>query len=340
MTHENESVSLDPTLREFASFTREQLSDMIGDDNVSIARRTRLLWYLRHVHTDAKDDDSDGIGLVKKSDVIDILANGFKSQSSLLRHEVAYVIGQLGDSAACGLLSSVLEDVNEDCMVRHEAGEALGAIGNEESIPILEKYLNDPVREVRETCEIAIANIRHHSGRKDDGSAQVQQSDKTQVDNEFQSVDPAPPVEDDIPTSELREQFLNMDLPLFERYRVMFALRNRVSRLNDLDALRALCDGFREEEGALFKHEIAFVMGQLQRHETAETLERVLRDEREHAMVRHEAAEALGSISDPKSLQVLQDFQKDSAEAVSDSCIVAVDMHEYWSEYNAPKSNE
>lgn len=293
---------------------------------------------LRYCHQHHHDTDAD-VDDINVIDVIDILANGFKSQSSLLRHEVAYVIGQLGDSAACGLLSSVLEDVNEDCMVRHEAGEALGAIGNEESIPILEKFLNDPVREVRETCEIAIANIRHHSGRKDDGSAQMQQSE-TQVDNEFQSVDPAPPVEDDIPTSELRERFLNMDLPLFERYRAMFALRNRVSRLNDLDALRALCDGFREEEGALFKHEIAFVMGQLQRHETAETLERVLRDEREHAMVRHEAAEALGSISDPKSLQVLQDFQKDSAEAVSDSCIVAVDMHEYWSQYNAPESNE
>lgn len=63
---QDEGVSLDPTLREFASFTREQLSDMIGDDSVSIARRTRLLWYLRHVHTDAKDN-SDGIGLVKKS---------------------------------------------------------------------------------------------------------------------------------------------------------------------------------------------------------------------------------------------------------------------------------
>lgn len=259
---------------------------------------------------------------VAGADVLDILANGFKSRSSLLRHEVAYVMGQLGDMAACDLLSKVLANVQEDSMVRHEAGEALGAIGSEESLPVLEQFLNDPVREVRETCELAIANIRH--AKK-----------STPATDEFQSIDPAPPTEDDVLTATLRERFLDLNLPLFERYRAMFALRNRVSRNNDLDALRALCEGFRKEDGPLFKHEVAFVMGQLQRPETAEVLERVLRDEEEHAMVRHEAAEALGSISDPHSLKVLQDYQKDNAEAVSDSCIVAVDMHEYWSQFNA-----
>lgn len=44
-------------------------------------------------------------------------------------------------------------------MVRHEAAEALGALSSESSLPLLRKYLDDPAREVRETCEIAVGKI-------------------------------------------------------------------------------------------------------------------------------------------------------------------------------------
>jgi len=44
-------------------------------------------------------------------------------------------------------------------MVRHEAAEALGAISSLDSLPVLRKYLDDPAREVRETCEIAVDKI-------------------------------------------------------------------------------------------------------------------------------------------------------------------------------------
>jgi deoxyhypusine monooxygenase len=294
---------------------------MLGDDGVSIAKRSRLLWYLRHVHNNTED----GMGHLKKNDIIPVLEHGFKSQSALLKHEVAYVLGQLGNSSACELLGRVLGNHDEDCMVRHEAGEALGAIGNLGSVSLLERHLSDPLREIRETCELAIANIRFMN-EEGNGGRQLYK-------DEFQSFDPAPPADKQRTTAQLREDYLNLDLPLFDRYRAMFALRNRVSVQGDLDALRALCEGFREEEGALFKHEVAFVLGQLQRSETSEILERILRDKSQHDMVRHEAAEALGSISDPKSLQLLEDYQRDEAPAVKDSCVVAVDMHNYWSQF-------
>ena len=35
----------------------------------------------------------------------------------------------------------------------------MGAISSESSIPVLKRYLNDPNRSVRETCEIALAKI-------------------------------------------------------------------------------------------------------------------------------------------------------------------------------------
>ena len=45
-------------------------------------------------------------------------------------------------------------------MVRHEAGEALGAIGDPSVCEILEKYCNDPMAEVAETCQLALRRIQ------------------------------------------------------------------------------------------------------------------------------------------------------------------------------------
>ncbi len=267
------------------------------------------------------------------ADIIDILAAGFKSDSHLLRHEVAYVLGQLGDAKANSLLFDILSNMDEHCMVRHEAGEAIGAIGSEEYISLLEPFLQDPLREIRETVELAIKNIKEKVESEKNGSI-VEKKKNARRDEEFQSIDPAPAYDINTPLDKIRTIYLNQEEDLYKRYKAMFTLRNKASRLADKNALEVLCEGFREEEGALFKHEIAFVLGQLQKLETSDCLEKVLRNGREHEMVRHEAAEALGSISDPKSLELLEEFQKDEAPAVRDSCIVAVDMHQYWSQYN------
>lgn len=191
-------------------------------------------------------------------------------------------------------------------------------------MPILNQFLQDPLREIRETCEIAIENIKER----------LTTNSIKEGDEEFSSVDPAPAEKVKKTTEELRQLYLDSSAPIYQRYKAMFGLRNRAQKHNDKSALLALCEGFKAEEGALFKHEVAFVLGQLQRHETAKALESVLADANEHPMVRHEAAEALGSISDPESLQLLETFQKDDAEAVRDSCIVAQDMHQYWSKFS------
>lgn len=52
-------------------------------------------------------------------------------------------------------------------------------------------------------------------------------------------------------------------------------------------------------------------------------------------MVRHEAAEALGSIADPGTLELLQNYTADQEKPVSESCVVALDMHAYWSKFNS-----
>jgi deoxyhypusine monooxygenase len=45
---------------------------------------------------------------------------GLKDPSPLLKHEVAYTIGQMKNEKAVPVLEQVLGDLKEDPMVRHE----------------------------------------------------------------------------------------------------------------------------------------------------------------------------------------------------------------------------
>mgnify|MGYP001617044469 CR=1 FL=1 len=87
---------------------------------------------------------------------VEALAAAFADPSALLRHELAYVLGQMGDPHAVPFLTAVLEKPHEHVMVRHECAEALGAIGEPSSVPVLEQFLSDPNPEVSESCEVAL----------------------------------------------------------------------------------------------------------------------------------------------------------------------------------------
>ena len=63
---------------------------------------------------------------------------------------------------------------------------------------------------------------------------------------------------------------------------------------------------------ALFRHEVAFALGQMRAKEATQTLIAVLKNQNEHGMTRHECAEALGAIADETSLEVLRDMREDA----------------------------
>lgn len=90
------------------------------------------------------------------SDALDALAAAFASDSALLKHEIAYVMGQMQDSYAVPCLIDRLSDHSEDLMVRHEAAEALGAIGDRAAIDTLMRYIDDDEPVISESCEVAI----------------------------------------------------------------------------------------------------------------------------------------------------------------------------------------
>ena len=90
----------------------------------------------------------------------------FVAKSALLKHEVAYVLGQMCRSDSTEFLISVLRDQKEHAMVRHEAAEALGAIADESSIKLLKEFAEDPEPIVAHSCIVALDMIEHEKSGK------------------------------------------------------------------------------------------------------------------------------------------------------------------------------
>ncbi|KAJ7175988.1 armadillo-type protein [Mycena filopes] len=272
---------------------------------------------------------------LKTEDAVRVISAGFNDPSALLKHELAYCLGQMKKLSALPALERVLRDTGEDPMVRHEAAEAMGAISASASLPILREYLTDSNRSVRETCEIAIAKIEWDNS--DEGRRHAESLSDSSIPL-YTSIDPAPPssgllagtpkAEDvsDAGIQALEGKLLDTKLPLFQRYRAMFALRN----VGTPAAVDALAAGF-SDESALFKHEIAFVFGQLLSPHSVPALLTVLENSAESEMVRHEAAEALGGIGTPEVLPHLKEWmaREDAPLVVRQSCEVAIDMWEH-----------
>ncbi|KZT64906.1 ARM repeat-containing protein [Daedalea quercina L-15889] len=272
---------------------------------------------------------------LKSEEAIRIISKGFADDSALLKHELAYCLGQMKNTAALPTLEAVLADESEDPMVRHEAAEAMGAISAPSSIPTLKQYLDHRNRSVRETCEIALAKIEWDNSDEGKKHWNNTTSSSGQI---YTSIDPAPPsskllsgkaapedTSDEV-IAKLQDTLLDTSRSLFERYRAMFALRN----IGTPAAVDALAAGF-VDDSALFKHEIAFVFGQLLSAHAVPSLIKVLQNTSESDMVRHEAAEALGGIATPEVLPHLKEWsqREDSPRVVKESCVVAIDMWEY-----------
>lgn len=109
-----------------------------------------------------------------------------------------------------------------------------------------------------QTCQLAVQRINFYSS--DEGMAYKDES-------RYLSVDPAPAFPSSRPLSELRMCLLDETAEIFHRYRAMFALRN----LGGREAIEALGLSF-HSKSALLKHEVAYVLGQMQDKSAVDTL--------------------------------------------------------------------
>ncbi|SMR58302.1 unnamed protein product [Zymoseptoria tritici ST99CH_1E4] len=298
------------------------LRSSLCNETAPLGQRFRDLFSLKHLA-------SQNPATEQSIPAVEAIAAALVSDSALLKHELAYCLGQSGKEEAIPFLRAVIEDRREDAMCRHEAAEAIAALGDWNSLGLLKERRDDKSEEevVRETCDIAVERIEWlHSeeGKKE-----------TLKTSDFSSIDPAPPMaaQADTPSiPELERSLLDTKLPLFLRYRAMFALRDLASPPDlptAVPAVNALAAG-RKDPSALFRHEIAFVFGQLSHPASIPCLTEMLGNAKEASMVRHEAAEALGSLGDEPGVEdTLKKFLNDPEQVVRDSIIVALDMADF-----------
>ncbi|CAA7060665.1 unnamed protein product [Microthlaspi erraticum] len=294
----NESVS--STENGGVSSVEKFLCERLVDQSQPISERFRALFSLRNL---------------KGPGPRNALILASRDSSNLLAHEAAFALGQMQDAEAIPALESVLNDMS----LHPIAAEALGAIGLAGNVDILKKSLTlDPAQEVRETCELALKRIEELS------NVDAEKQSSTTEKSPFMSVDPAAPAAAFSSVKQLRQILLDETKGMYERYAALFALRNHGGE----EAVSAIVDSL-SANSALLRHEVAYVLGQLQNKAALDTLSKILRDVNEHPMVRHEAAEALGSIADEQSIALLQEFSSDPEPIVSQSCEVALSMLEF-----------
>jgi deoxyhypusine monooxygenase len=333
-----------------------RLREAIANPSEPIGMRMRAAYFLRQAYenaiknkTDENEQEGSEITTPNNSTidtvVIETLGKGLSDagHGSLLRHEFAYVMGQLRDERCCPILEKVLIDESDCVIVRHECGEALGAIGAKRSIPSLEKAIeNNPNSpEIGQTCQLALDFMawKARGGEKNDMDNQPMVC--ACMLSPYSSVDPAPPHPKHVnmSTAEIGEILRDESQPLFERYRAMFSLRNRGGSECVLELGRALLE---DTSSPLFRHEVAYVCGQLQHDDSVEALAESLGRKDEHAMVRHESAEALSAIEgrwDEVEI-ILKSFLEDEDIVVRESCVVALDAADYWGHANSNSNND
>jgi len=244
----------------------------------------------------------------------------------------------------CDILEAILLTDDDCSMVRHEAAEALAAIGAEKSRTVIEQAMEKTesnLPEVYETCLLAknLMDWKARGGHDNtDEEAPVACACMT---NPYSSRDPAPPhpAHATKTAEELGDILCNPELSIFDRYRAMFSLRNRGGEDSVLQLCRSLSS---DASSALLRHEISYVLGQLQHPASVPALEESLRKLEEHQMVRHESAEALGAIegSWERVEAILSEFTKDNNQVVRESCLVALDAADYWGHNSAAPEDD
>lgn len=86
----------------------ESIGKVLNDKTRPLKERFRALFTLKNI------GGIQALNLINKC---------FEDESALLKHELAYCLGQMQDPAAIPILIGVLEDVKQEPMVRHEAGK-------------------------------------------------------------------------------------------------------------------------------------------------------------------------------------------------------------------------
>mmetsp|Transcript_13186 Transcript_13186/g.23722 ORF Transcript_13186/g.23722 Transcript_13186/m.23722 type:complete len:294 (-) Transcript_13186:144-1025(-) len=264
--------------------------------------------------TDAEEDEvtrheaAEGIAAVFNYNLDELLSDedieGIKAFFNK-KHEEMVAAG-LGSSS---IDNALLADLKEDFENPERQSSFMSR--NRSLIQILSRFSTMETA-LGQTCWLAVEGLKRETAKV--------------CACQYVSYDPAlgdpTATEDDIP------QYLDIlkdaTAPFYQRYVALFTLRN-------LCAGAELANVLDEDTSSpVLRHEISFVLGQMESETARDALIRSLEKSSEHPMVRHESAIALGSIGTEVSKVKLQEYINDSEQMVADSCLVALDTIAYW----------
>ncbi|ORE00490.1 DOHH [Hepatospora eriocheir] len=278
----------------------DKISSIMKDKNVSVSVKNNIIF-------NCESTASDELLSV-------LLQNSLTNDSVLIDHEIAYKLGQLVQENSKEFLIELMSDENKDPIVRHEAIEALGNFEDPSLISLIEKYLDSNESLVRETAYLAVRKLSVLT-KENKYKLNINELDTKQVNDEFSVRSPAFITKKSF--IESKSMFFKGDL--WEKYTALLRLRD----LNTEESYEVIKKGF-EDKSALFRHEVAFVMGQLNNPTFIKTLESVLNNPKEEDVVRHEAAASLGCINTEESKKILMKNLNNPIRIVRESIECAI----------------
>lgn len=287
----------------------DDVRENLLDAGAPLTRRYRSLFYVETF-------------MPSQEDAVATFVESFRvtRESTLLRHEAAYVLGQFagkGDSVAEDALRALLLDEEEDEVVRHEAAEALAAMGTQTAMQDISKFLPGGTGNssllLEHTCILALHSLE---------SKGVVPPCACKEQARYTTRDPVEGNIDEVDVGRLTDVLSQHTAPLPLRYQALFSLRNCSSAA----AVQSLCTVLLEDtSSAVLRHEIAFVLAQIEDHSSTAALAACLANSKEEDVVRHEAAIALGALANQDAEKELNKWVDAPEKMVAESCIVALD---------------
>lgn len=213
--------------------------------------------------------------------------------SELLKHELMYILGQINNDMVVDFLIEVLNNHEEAPVVRHEAGEALANYSSHKSriLKELKKFIDSDISVLRSTVRIAITKLTIYG-----------------PNNNYQkylegNIEPADPFTESELQSYLDQKkvyhedllciLLDPELDEFIKYKIMYYLRDKGNEPSILTLFGLLDAKNRKGTTPLLRHEVCFILGQLQGKADYEFVKKglynVINDPSEESIVRHEA---------------------------------------------------
>ncbi|KAF7685980.1 Deoxyhypusine hydroxylase [Cucumispora dikerogammari] len=267
------------------------------------------------------------IFLLDKEDPINIIP----------KHRIAYSIGQMRNPISIPFLLKHLVDEKQDSLVRHDCAEALGnfniyyiTLMCKNGINIIEGLIGHPIDIISESCYLTGRKLHPYSLNymvEDDArNANMELTTYLAIYEKiepyiitpispFKSYDPA------ISIGAFHKSFFDDNGEPYMRYQIMFYLRN----LNNTYSVEKLGQGFKCKS-KIFRHKIAFVLGQMKNTEALPILEKVVSNEEEIDMVRQEALSSIGLIGGSKAREILKKFIYHKIKVLRDSATIGLDI--------------